>query len=52
VVRTSARTMDALHIVSAFVFQDSAGIDLIFVTADKKQHEAALQEGLRTALVG
>ena len=52
VLRTPARTMDALHIASAFVFQDGAGIDLTFVTADKKQHEAALQEGLRTVLVG
>jgi len=52
VLRTPARTMDALHIASAFIFQDGAGIDLAFVTADKNQYEAALLEGLKTALLG
>jgi predicted nucleic acid-binding protein len=52
VLRTPARTLDALHVASALLFKDSTGIDLTFVTADKKQLEAAVQEGLKTALVG
>jgi predicted nucleic acid-binding protein len=52
VLRTPDRTMDALHIASAFVFQDGSGISLTFVTADKKQHAAALQAGLSAVLVG
>jgi predicted nucleic acid-binding protein len=52
VLRSPARTMDAIHIASAQVFQAGTGIVVTFVTADKKQREAAVQEGLKAALVG
>jgi predicted nucleic acid-binding protein len=52
VLRTPARTMDALHIASAHVFQNGTGIVVTVVTADKKQRDAAVQEGLKVVLVG
>ncbi len=51
VLRSVSRTMDALHIASAFSFQDDAGMDVTFVTADRKQHQAARGEGLATLLL-
>ena len=51
VLRLPVRTMDALHIASAIVFQERVDIALTFVTADKKQHEAAQREGLATVLL-
>lgn len=52
VLGNPVRTLDALHIASASVFQEGTGITPTFVTADRKQHEAAVQEGLRTVLMG
>jgi len=51
-LRSSARTMDAVHIASARLFQDGAGIATTFITADKKQHDAALGEGLKSVFIG
>ena len=51
-MRSVARAMDAIHIASALLFRNGAGIELTFVTSDKKQHEAALHEGLKTLFVG
>ncbi len=50
-LRSTARTLDAIHIASALLFRDTTGIDLAFVTSDKKQCEAALHEGLKTLFV-
>jgi len=51
-LRSMARTMDAVHIASARLFQDGTGIAITFITADKKQHEAALDEGLKSVYIG
>jgi len=51
-LRSMARTMDAVHIASARLFQDGAGIKTTFITADKKQHNAALSEGLKSVYIG
>jgi predicted nucleic acid-binding protein len=51
-LRTMARTMDAVHIASARLFQEGTGITTMFITADKKQHYAALGEGLRSVYIG
>ena len=50
--RSVARAMDAIHISSALIFKNGTGIELTFVTSDKKQYEAALHEGLKTLFVG
>jgi len=51
-LRSVARTMDAVHIASARLFQDGTGISTTFITADKKQHDAALGEGLKSVYIG
>lgn len=51
-LRSMARTMDAVHIASALLFQDGAGIAITFFTADKKQHAAARREGLKSVYIG
>lgn len=52
VLRSPARTLDAIHIASALLFRELTGIELSFVTSDKKQEEAAKREGLKTVFVG
>lgn len=51
-LRSTARTLDAIHIASALLFQELTGIELTFVTSDKKQEEVAKDEGLKTLFVG
>lgn len=51
-LRSVARAMDAIHISSALLFQNSTDIKITFVTSDKKQYDAALHEGLKTVFVG
>ncbi len=51
-LRSMARTMDAVHIASDRLFQDGAGIATTFFTADKKQHAAAMGEGLKSVYIG
>ncbi len=46
VLATPARTLDAIHIASALVVQNMAEIPLTFVTADRRQLEAARDLGL------
>lgn len=46
VLATPARTLDAIHIASALVVQNMAEIPLTFVTADRRQFEAARECGL------
>lgn len=51
-LRSTARTLDAIHIVSALLFQELTGIELTFITSDKKQEEVAKDVGLKTLFVG
>lgn len=51
-LRSTARTLDAIHIASALSFRELTGIELIFVTSDKRQEEAAKSEGLKTIFAG
>lgn len=51
-LRSTARTLDAIHLASALLFQELTGIKLTFVTSDKKQEESAEHEGLKTLFVG
>lgn len=51
-LHSTARTLDAIHIASALLFQELTGIELTFVTSDKKQEEVAKDEGLKTVFVG
>jgi uncharacterized protein len=45
--RTQIRTLDALHVASALIFQDRSSAALPFVTADEWQRQAAQQMGLQ-----
>ena len=51
-LRSLARTLDAVHIASARLFQDGTGIVTTFVTSDRKQHDAAVGEGLKSVHIG
>ena len=51
-LRAKVRTLDAVHIASALLFQESTGIDLIFVTSDKRQAEFTNDKGMKTVFVG
>jgi len=48
VLATPARTLDAIHIASALVVQNLAEIPLTFITAARKQFDAARNLGLTT----
>jgi len=48
VLATPARTLDAIHIASALVVQNLAEIPITFITADRKQFDAARNLGLTT----
>ena len=52
VLKSTARPLDAIHIASAILFQNEIKIDLPFFTSDRKQHEAALKEGLKAVFTG
>jgi predicted nucleic acid-binding protein len=43
---TGLRTLDAIHVASALIFQGASGISVPFVTADAAQREAADQANL------
>lgn len=51
-LNSNTRTLDAIHIASALIFQDSLEITLPFITSDKIQYEIANGQGLETVLVG
>ena len=51
-LRSTARTLDTIHIVSALLFQELTGIELTFITSDKQQEEVAKDVGLKTLFVG
>jgi len=52
VLHTLARTLDAVHIASALVFQEMVGIDVIFITSDHKQYGFAQANDLKAIYVG
>lgn len=49
--QTPARTLDAIHIASALVFQAASGLRIPFITADGRQREAAQQMGLEVTWI-
>ena len=49
--RTRIRTLDVIHIASLMTFQNSAAIEIPFITADVRQREAAKQAGLNIVWV-
>ncbi|MDR4509817.1 MAG: type II toxin-antitoxin system VapC family toxin [Candidatus Brocadiaceae bacterium] len=51
-LQSSVRTLDAVHIASALLFQETTGIDLTFATADKRQAEFTNDKGLKAVFVG
>ena len=51
VLHSASRTMDAVHIASALVFQETTDIELVFVTSDARQSEAAGQSGLTVLFI-
>ena len=46
------RTLDAVHVASAMIFERARGVRLPFVTADARQREAAGQLALELLWVG
>jgi len=51
VLNSAARTLDAIHIASALIFQSMAEIPVTFITSDRKQYEVAKEKGLRAVFV-
>ena len=51
VLELKVRTLDAIHIASAALFQDYTGRSLLFVTSDERQLEAAQRCGLEVIRV-
>jgi predicted nucleic acid-binding protein len=50
-LHSSYRSLDALHISSALLFQESTDIELTFITSDKIQRDAATNSGLRVVFI-
>ena len=46
------RTLDAIHVASLIAFQNSAAIQLPFVTADERQRAAGARAGLDVIWIG
>lgn len=46
VQKADVRTLDALHVASAMMFQASSGLTISFITSDAKQRDAAHAAGL------
>ena len=51
VLTCMARTLDAIHIASALIFQNMTEIEVTFITSDRKQCEIAQEKGLKAVLV-
>jgi predicted nucleic acid-binding protein len=49
---TPLRSLDAIHIASALVIQETAGMRLRFITADHRQRAAAAAAGLEVVWAG
>jgi predicted nucleic acid-binding protein len=41
VQQTNVRTLDAIHLASAMIFQSESRLTIPFITGDTKQHDAA-----------
>jgi len=52
VLNSTARSLDALHIASALIFEEMSGIKPDFITSDIRQREVANHYELRTVFVG
>ncbi len=52
VQKTDVRTLDALHIASAIMFQTASGLTIPFITSDAKQRDAAQAMALTVIWVG
>lgn len=52
VQKTALRTLDALHVASALVFQAASGFRIPFLTGDARQGETAERLALDTVWVG
>jgi predicted nucleic acid-binding protein len=50
--QTDLRTLDALHVATALVFQSVSGIHVPFITGDRRQREAAAHLELEVLWVG
>jgi uncharacterized protein len=50
--RGDLRTLDAIHLASALSFGEETGLQLVFITADQRQGEAARLAGLRVLSPG
>ncbi len=50
-LHSTARALDAIHIASALIFQESTGIKLTFITSDQKQQRIANNYRLITLFV-
>ena len=49
--KAKVRTLDALHIASALLFQDLSGLRVPFITADERQRDGAQLVGLQVTWV-
>jgi predicted nucleic acid-binding protein len=52
VLNSAARSLDAIHLASAMVFENGIEAQVLFVTSDQKQFQAAQAQRLNTLLVG
>ena len=50
--KTDLRTLDALHVASALVFQTTSGLRVPFITGDQRQRNVAEQLDLELVWVG
>lgn len=48
---TGLRSLDAIHVASALIFQGAAGVSPPFITADAEQRQAAEEVGLQVVWV-
>jgi uncharacterized protein len=52
VLASTVRTLDAIHIASALLFEKTMGKPIVFISSDLRQTESAEGQGLKTILVG
>jgi predicted nucleic acid-binding protein len=51
IAQVALRTLDAIHVASALVFQAASGLHIPFITGDGRQRDAAEQFGLEVIWV-
>jgi predicted nucleic acid-binding protein len=52
VLASTVRTLDAIHIASALVFEKAMAKPILFISSDLRQAKSAEGQGLQTILVG